>query len=290
MARPSPRREPPDWGWWRDRHPPPARHSAPGAGRRRGRPDRAGADARHRAAGRGSPGPGHLAPRPGPAGRRGRGIVPRGGRAAVGVDAAQAFGHADTACGADAIYATSRKWLTGPRGVGLGPPGRGRQADPRGPGGPARLGRRRPGGRAVRHRRPARGQRPGRHRGPRPPAGRAQHDRHHRVHRPARPPGHDRAPAPGSARTFDVTPDDLDPASATPSSPWPAARRRLPGRNQRHRTLNSSGRRGPRPCKVPSRNKSHDFASTDRAARSCFNKPWLCWTFCRRVKRVKCTR
>jgi pyridoxal 5-phosphate dependent beta-lyase len=35
------------------------------------------------------------------------------------VDAAQALGHADTACGADAIYGTSRKWLTGPRGVGM---------------------------------------------------------------------------------------------------------------------------------------------------------------------------
>ncbi|HWM98757.1 MAG TPA: aminotransferase class V-fold PLP-dependent enzyme [Streptosporangiaceae bacterium] len=35
------------------------------------------------------------------------------------VDAAQALGHADTACSADAIYATSRKWLTGPRGVGV---------------------------------------------------------------------------------------------------------------------------------------------------------------------------
>jgi pyridoxal 5-phosphate dependent beta-lyase len=35
------------------------------------------------------------------------------------VDAAQALGHVDTACGADASYATSRKWLTGPRGVGL---------------------------------------------------------------------------------------------------------------------------------------------------------------------------
>ncbi|MGH8981684.1 MAG: aminotransferase class V-fold PLP-dependent enzyme [Acidimicrobiales bacterium] len=35
------------------------------------------------------------------------------------VDAAQALGHVDTASGADAIYATSRKWLTGPRGVGL---------------------------------------------------------------------------------------------------------------------------------------------------------------------------
>jgi pyridoxal 5-phosphate dependent beta-lyase len=35
------------------------------------------------------------------------------------VDAAQALGHVDTACGADAVYATSRKWLAGPRGVGL---------------------------------------------------------------------------------------------------------------------------------------------------------------------------
>jgi hercynylcysteine S-oxide lyase len=35
------------------------------------------------------------------------------------VDAAQALGHVDTACGADAVYSTSRKWLTGPRGVGL---------------------------------------------------------------------------------------------------------------------------------------------------------------------------
>jgi hercynylcysteine S-oxide lyase len=35
------------------------------------------------------------------------------------VDAAQALGHVDTAYGADAIYATSRKWLTGPRGVGV---------------------------------------------------------------------------------------------------------------------------------------------------------------------------
>ncbi len=30
------------------------------------------------------------------------------------VDAAQAVGHVDTACGADAIYATGRKWLAGP--------------------------------------------------------------------------------------------------------------------------------------------------------------------------------
>ena len=35
------------------------------------------------------------------------------------VDAAQAVGHVDTATGADAVYGTSRKWLTGPRGVGF---------------------------------------------------------------------------------------------------------------------------------------------------------------------------
>jgi hercynylcysteine S-oxide lyase len=35
------------------------------------------------------------------------------------VDAAQALGHVDTACDADASYATGRKWLTGPRGVGI---------------------------------------------------------------------------------------------------------------------------------------------------------------------------
>jgi pyridoxal 5-phosphate dependent beta-lyase len=35
------------------------------------------------------------------------------------VDAAQAVGHADAATGADAVYGTSRKWLTGPRGVGF---------------------------------------------------------------------------------------------------------------------------------------------------------------------------
>lgn len=36
------------------------------------------------------------------------------------VDAAQALGHADvSSSGADAIYGTSRKWLTGPRGVGF---------------------------------------------------------------------------------------------------------------------------------------------------------------------------
>ncbi|HVC13339.1 MAG TPA: ergothioneine biosynthesis PLP-dependent enzyme EgtE [Acidimicrobiales bacterium] len=35
------------------------------------------------------------------------------------VDAAQALGHVDTASGADVVYATSRKWLTGPRGVGV---------------------------------------------------------------------------------------------------------------------------------------------------------------------------
>ena len=35
------------------------------------------------------------------------------------VDAAQAVGHVDTESGADAMYGTSRKWLTGPRGVGF---------------------------------------------------------------------------------------------------------------------------------------------------------------------------
>ena len=35
------------------------------------------------------------------------------------VDAAQAVGHVDTETGADAVYGTSRKWLTGPRGVGF---------------------------------------------------------------------------------------------------------------------------------------------------------------------------
>lgn len=35
------------------------------------------------------------------------------------VDAAQALGQMDTASGADAMYGTSRKWLTGPRGVGM---------------------------------------------------------------------------------------------------------------------------------------------------------------------------
>jgi pyridoxal 5-phosphate dependent beta-lyase len=37
----------------------------------------------------------------------------------VWVDAAQGLGHVDAACRADAIYATSRKWLCGPRGVGV---------------------------------------------------------------------------------------------------------------------------------------------------------------------------
>jgi pyridoxal 5-phosphate dependent beta-lyase len=35
------------------------------------------------------------------------------------VDAAQAVGHCATNAGADVVYATSRKWLTGPRGVGV---------------------------------------------------------------------------------------------------------------------------------------------------------------------------
>jgi hercynylcysteine S-oxide lyase len=35
------------------------------------------------------------------------------------VDAAQALGHIDCAVGADAVYSSSRKWLAGPRGVGM---------------------------------------------------------------------------------------------------------------------------------------------------------------------------
>jgi hercynylcysteine S-oxide lyase len=35
------------------------------------------------------------------------------------VDAAQALGHIDCVVGADAIYSSSRKWMAGPRGVGM---------------------------------------------------------------------------------------------------------------------------------------------------------------------------
>jgi pyridoxal 5-phosphate dependent beta-lyase len=35
------------------------------------------------------------------------------------VDAAQALGHIDCAVGADAVYSSSRKWIAGPRGVGV---------------------------------------------------------------------------------------------------------------------------------------------------------------------------
>ncbi|GAA4743623.1 aminotransferase class V-fold PLP-dependent enzyme [Gordonia alkaliphila] len=38
---------------------------------------------------------------------------------AVVVDMAQAVGHVPTVTGADIVYGTSRKWLTGPRGVGF---------------------------------------------------------------------------------------------------------------------------------------------------------------------------
>ncbi|MFT4200773.1 aminotransferase class V-fold PLP-dependent enzyme [Gordonia sp. (in: high G+C Gram-positive bacteria)] len=38
---------------------------------------------------------------------------------AVVVDMAQAVGHVPTITGADVVYGTSRKWLTGPRGVGF---------------------------------------------------------------------------------------------------------------------------------------------------------------------------
>ena len=37
----------------------------------------------------------------------------------VVIDAAQALGHVDTVTTADAVYGTSRKWLAGPRGVGV---------------------------------------------------------------------------------------------------------------------------------------------------------------------------
>lgn len=37
----------------------------------------------------------------------------------LALDAAQSLGHVDTDVGADVVYATSRKWLAGPRGVGL---------------------------------------------------------------------------------------------------------------------------------------------------------------------------
>ena len=43
----------------------------------------------------------------------------RAARVPLWVDAAQALGHVDTASGADAVYATGRKWLTGPRGAGV---------------------------------------------------------------------------------------------------------------------------------------------------------------------------
>jgi hercynylcysteine S-oxide lyase len=35
------------------------------------------------------------------------------------IDAAQALGHIDCAVGADAVYSSSRKWIAGPRGVGV---------------------------------------------------------------------------------------------------------------------------------------------------------------------------
>jgi pyridoxal 5-phosphate dependent beta-lyase len=35
------------------------------------------------------------------------------------LDAAQSMGHVDTDLGADVVYGTSRKWLAGPRGVGI---------------------------------------------------------------------------------------------------------------------------------------------------------------------------
>jgi pyridoxal 5-phosphate dependent beta-lyase len=46
-------------------------------------------------------------------------VICRAAGVPLWVDAAQALGHADTATGADVIYSTSRKWLAGPRGVGI---------------------------------------------------------------------------------------------------------------------------------------------------------------------------
>ena len=45
--------------------------------------------------------------------------VARGHGVPVWVDAAQSIGHVDAVTGADAVFATSRKWLAGPRGVGM---------------------------------------------------------------------------------------------------------------------------------------------------------------------------
>lgn len=43
----------------------------------------------------------------------------RGTGVPLWVDAAQALGHVDVACDADAVYAPGRKWLAGPRGIGI---------------------------------------------------------------------------------------------------------------------------------------------------------------------------
>jgi pyridoxal 5-phosphate dependent beta-lyase len=45
--------------------------------------------------------------------------VCRAHRVPLWTDVAQALGHTDTAAGADVLYGTGRKWLTGPRGVGM---------------------------------------------------------------------------------------------------------------------------------------------------------------------------
>jgi len=46
-------------------------------------------------------------------------LLCRAAGVALWVDAAQALGQVETACGADVVYSTSRKWMTGPRGVGM---------------------------------------------------------------------------------------------------------------------------------------------------------------------------
>jgi hercynylcysteine S-oxide lyase len=45
--------------------------------------------------------------------------VCRGLEVPLAIDAAQALGHIDCVLGADAIYSSSRKWMAGPRGVGV---------------------------------------------------------------------------------------------------------------------------------------------------------------------------
>lgn len=47
------------------------------------------------------------------------GVLCRAAGVPLWVDAAQSLGQVDAAAGADAVYSTSRKWLCGPRGIGV---------------------------------------------------------------------------------------------------------------------------------------------------------------------------